>query len=235
MSTHLFQFVLAGALLAWLLVPPAPAATPTLTAEDARSAIAIATGFEAQRRAFLAQYRVDFPREGNEQAASVEIYTPFRETVERAMRARRLGMSYDDRTALREAQRTPPGVRVVARLVLPLNRIHINNALPFGRSYRMMASYQMDGMPTATVVTEPGHRVVQTCRGIVCIWAGSMTVDGAILETMLPFAPAAVAATPPGTEAAVAGYMDPAGPLTITIAEPTGKSRSAEFDLGNLR
>ena len=234
---------------------------PQLGLEQIRRALEVAVGPAAERKAFLEKYLVRFPASEAEHVAAIELLSPFREVIERAAAQIRLGNSYTEYQAMQEAQQSGPALRILVRVALPPNRLPLHTALPLGSDFRIVLSYQPRKTASARVITERAFTVTQTCQGIPC-FLQDPAVDGALLQTSLPLveesqAPSALGGTEaeaaqgagqrqhpgwrllprllPASAAALVLAVDPEGPLTVTVAAPSGQSRSARFDLAKLR
>ncbi len=186
--------------------------------EEIRSALSLAGASESERKAFTQEYEVRFPSSQAEHVAVIEVFTPFRQVVERAVTQYRLGKSYTETEAEQDLRDSTPSLRILVRVVLPPNRIPIHSALPFGSDFKLILSYRRKGNPAHSVIAQTPFRFAQTCRGIVCPQPSQFAVDGALLETSIPL-----------------NNLDLEGPLKVTVVAPSGESRTARFHLDKLR
>ncbi len=208
------------ALLVLLAVSPVLA---DLSDQTIRDALAIAAAPEARRKAFLRGYgvRAYDPGQG-EQVTGVELFTPFREVVERAIREIQLNHSYLERRALEESRTRPPALRLLVRIRLPINAVPLESGVPFGSAYRVFVSYHAEGSGRQAVVVAPPVTLTQLCDfDLPCLLG--QTIGGALLEASLPL-------TGSGDK-----QINLHGPLGVSVRGPAGRGFNAHFDLARLR
>ncbi len=199
---------------------------PELGLEQIRQAIALGSAPDAERTVVLEKYMVRFPAAAGEHAAAVQVFTPFRDVMERAVEHRLLGNTYGETEALNDAAQHSPALRIVVRVVLPPNRVPMNPLVPLGRDFRVLVAYRPEGLGRARAVAEPAFTVTETCRGVPCYQHDAST-DGALLEVSVPLSQ--------GTASPALPAADPQSLLTVTVVAPSRISRTARFNLAELR
>ena len=207
------------------------AVLPALQMADIRAALDLAKAPESEGRAFADGYTVRFPAAGGEQM-TVELYTPFREVVERALLQRRLGNFYGELHASREFRDAAMGLRVVVRLKALTHVGFLSTG--YGNAHSVSVQYQPDGASAARgalVTVIPPPSLTQLCGGIACVAGMDAAVDGAKIELFLPLAGGAGL---PETALALPA-IDPLGLFVVLVRDPQGRTRAARFALSDLR
>jgi len=193
-------------------------AQPAFDVASIRDAIRLARAPAAERQAALAPYVARFPLHGGEDVAAIEVFTPFRDVVERGVREIAMNNNYSESRAEQEWRQSPAAVRVQIHVALPYGTVPLDNTVSFGESYAVTLLYRTRSGRQVTV--RPRPRVSTTCLGMPC-YMPDLNLTGAVLETFVPLA---------GPDA-----VDARGSLSVLVRRPDGRQRIANFELGRLR